>query len=91
MISPKILLSRKLSSSDIPGHEQIQYILLSMFGIPLELVDIIFSYLQVTTLIDSLEFSFDEALNCFKNATFDSVKNELTEMGGFELKHDGTV
>lgn len=79
------------SKSRVPGHEQIQRILISKFGIPFELVHLVFSHLPITTLIDSLEFSYQKAMFYSRNVSFDSVKKDLIEIGGFELKHDGAV
>ena len=80
-----------LIPTNISGHDQVVLILCSKFRVPVEIVDIVFSYVSVTNLIDLLGAPFDKVVEYSKPDTFKIIKNELSEIGGYELMHDGTV
>ena len=77
--------------STLSDYDQVVDILVSEFDVPIEVVDIVVSYLSVTYLVDVLGAGFDTNMLHSKNETFESVQQELYYVRGYEINHHGKV
>ena len=77
--------------STLSDYDQVVDILVSEFELPIEIVDIVVSYLPVTYLVDVLGPGFDTIMLHSKNETFKSVKQELIYVRGYKINHHGKV
>ena len=78
-------------NKSLSGNDQLIQIFVGNFKVPLEVVDIIYTYLPLTFLLDVLEKPFDLMLEYPIKATFKTLKQELIGIGGYEIKKNGTV
>ena len=85
-----LLLSLNLKialKSTLSDYDQVVDILVSELDVPIEIVDIVVSYLPVTYIVDVLGAGFDTIMMYSKNATFASVKQELMNIDGYKINH----
>ena len=74
----------------VSNLDKIVDFLVSEFNVPIEVVDIVFSYISILYL-DVFGASFDQIMHYSNKATFESVKQELKTIFGFKINHDGQV
>ena len=76
--------------SSVSGHEQVVNIIMKKFMVPVEVVEIIFSYLPITQL-ELIGATLEQLLYYSKNKSFDCIKRELKVIGGYGITREGKV
>ena len=84
-------LKHKAILSTLSGHDQVVNILITDCKVPIEIVNLVFEYIPVTFLIDTLGASFVQLISYSKKSTYQIVKNELIGIGGYKINKNGTV
>ena len=63
--------------SSLSNHDQVVDILVSELNVPIEFVDIVFSYLPIEYLVNKLDSSFDNIMRYSKNETFEGYETRI--------------
>ena len=74
------------SKSTLSGYDLIIKILSIKFKIPFEITISIFDYVSITDLCDILGASYDQLKYHVKKTGFETFKNQLSELDGYQVK-----
>ena len=77
--------------STLSLHDRLVTRLVYDYKLPIEIIGSVFEYLPVTFMIETLGVGFDQVMLYSKNSTFETVKQELISIGGYEINHHGAV
>lgn len=61
------------------------------FNIPVEINTKICSYLSIPYLYKSLGANLDQLIIYVRNTGYEAFKNQLMEIGGYEIMNDGSI